>query len=112
MRKGSGKQLAIDILGRSNCSVQVGASIGDNFGLFSWGWNSEGFDGYGLHAEAHAILRANRKRLRNATIYIASMRRRNGKFVPSKPCEDCQKLIDKHNLRVIWRDNDGEWRDY
>lgn len=103
------RQLASDILGRSRCSVQVGAAIADNGGIISWGWNSEGFDGMGLHAEAHAILRANRKRLRHATIYIASIRRRNGKLVPSKPCEDCQKLVDKWELRVIWQNNNGEW---
>lgn len=105
----SAKELAVDILGRSQCSVQVGAAIEDASGILSWGWNSVGFSGYGLHAEHHAILRANKRRLRGSTIYVASMRKRNGKVVTSKPCEDCQKLIDKWELRVVWRQFDGGW---
>jgi cytidine deaminase len=108
----SAERLAEDILERSKCSVKVGASIQDATGILAWGWNSEGFDGYGLCAEAHAITRANRKRLRGSTIYVAGMRARNGKLVPARPCIDCQKLIDKWQLKVIWRDNDGSWRPY
>jgi deoxycytidylate deaminase len=102
-------QLAVDILERSRCSVMVGAAIADNNGIFAWGWNSEGFDGHGLHAEVHAILRANKRRLAGATIYVASVRQRNHKTITSKPCYDCQKLIDKWNLSVRWRDKNGEW---
>lgn len=101
-------QLAEDILHRSKCLVQVGAAIADNHGIISWGWNSVG-NGEGLHAEAHAILRANRKRLEGATIYVASKRRKNGKVVTSKPCEDCQRLIDKVGLTVYWRSPLREW---
>jgi deoxycytidylate deaminase len=104
------KDLARDILSRSSCSVQVGAAISDDVGIFSWGWNSVGFTGLGLHAEAHAILRANKQRLFGSTIYVASKRKRNGKTVVSKPCEDCQKLIQKWNIGVKWRDNNGEWK--
>jgi deoxycytidylate deaminase len=111
MRKpATAKELATDILARSSCSVQVGAVIEDGVGILSWGWNSVGA-GYGMHAEAHAILRANRKRLHGSTIYVASVRQRNAKIVISKPCEDCQRLIDKHNLRVIWRGSKGEWNE-
>ena len=70
--------LAVDILARSTCMVQVGAAIVDYKGsIISWGWNSSGPSGCGLHAEAHAIGRANRKRLRGATIYVASVRQKN-----------------------------------
>lgn len=105
----SASSLAVDILARSGCCVQVGAAIEDGVGILSWGWNSMGFDGYGIHAEAHAILRANKRRLRGATIFVASKRKRNGKVVPSKPCPDCQKLIDKWGLHVVWRDSNGVW---
>lgn len=105
----SGEQLAVDISARSGCSVQVGAALVDANGIFAWGWNSVGFDGHGLHAEAHAILRANKKRLAGATIYVSSTRRRNNKIVTSKPCEDCQKLLNKWNIKAIWRDNNGNW---
>lgn len=105
------KTLATDILERSKCSVKVGAAIEDNRGILAWGWNSEGFDGYGMCAEAHAIKRANKKRLRGSTIYVAGKRARNGKLVPSRPCIQCQKLVDKWQLKVIWRDNTGDWKD-
>lgn len=102
------RQLAIDILERSKCLVQVGATIADNTGIISWGWNGVGL-GFGIHAEAHAILRANKRRLFGATIYVASKRKRNSKIVTSKPCVDCQRLIAKWELRVMWRDSDGVW---
>ena len=105
-----GRELASEILSRSGCSVQVGAAIGDNTGLFSWGWNSPHI-GYGQCAEKHAISRANRKRLRGSTIYVAGIRRRNGRFVPSKPCGSCQAVIDKWNLKVVWRDSSGVWNE-
>jgi deoxycytidylate deaminase len=103
------RQLAVDILERSECSVQVGAAIADKWGIISWGWNSLGYDGFGLHAEAHAISRANKSRLYGATIYVASKRKRNQKVVISKPCPACQKLINKWELKVVWRDNANEW---
>lgn len=104
----SAKQLAIDISARSLCSVQVGAAIEDNNGILAWGWNSVG-GGFGMCAERHAILRANKRRLPGARIYIASIRGRNGKVVPSKPCESCQRLIDKFELQVTWRQSNGQW---
>lgn len=107
----NGADLAVDILERSQCSVRVGAAIGDKFNIFSWGWNGTGPDGFGQCAEKHAILRANKKRLIGATIYVASKRYRNGKIVCSKPCSSCRKLIDKWGLIVLWRDVNGEWRD-
>lgn len=111
MKKTNARILAVDILERSNCSVQVGASIEDNTGIISWGWNGMGFDGCGLHAEAHAILRANKKRLTGSTIYIASLRNRNRRIIISKPCDVCQKLINKWKLKAVWRDYNGEWID-
>lgn len=105
----SAKQLAIDILARSTCLVQVGAAIADARGIFSWGWNSAGPDGFGLHAEGHAIFRANRRRLRGATICVASRWRSSGKLTPAKPCADCERLIRKWNLKVYYRDRSGQW---
>jgi deoxycytidylate deaminase len=105
----SAKQLAVDILERSHCSVKVGAAIEDSTGILAWGWNSVGFDGFGMHAEAHAILRANKRRLAGATIYVATRRARNAKVLTSKPCPECDKLIRRWNLRVVWRDNNGNW---
>lgn len=105
------KELAIDLLPRSTCSVQVSAIIADRWGIFSWGTNHVGFDGYGRHAEIEAIRRANKRRLRGATIYVASQRNRNRKAVFSKPCPDCQRVIDSWGLDVVYRERDDWWID-
>lgn len=103
------RQLAVDILLRSTCSVMVGAAITDAFGhITSWGWNSVGA-GFGEHAECSAIRRANKKRLYWGTIYVASQRRRNSKVIMSKPCDDCKRIIVKHRMDVVYRDANGEW---
>lgn len=102
------RELTIDLLPRSVCSVRVAAVIADRHGIFSWGWNSVGA-GFGEHAEAAAIRRANKKRLAGATIFVASVRARNEKAVGSRPCEDCQALIDKHGLTAIYRNKHWGW---
>ena len=102
------KELVIDLIPRSVCSVQVAAVIVDPYGIHSWGWNSVG-TGFGEHAEAAAIRRANKKRLKGSTIYVASVRNRNNKAINSKPCPDCSRLILKWGLTVIYRDADNHW---
>lgn len=107
------RQLVIDLLPRSICSVQVAAVIADSHGILSWGWNNVG-EGYGQHAENHAIWRANKRRLAGAaTIYVASRRMRGfgPKAINSRPCEECMKLIGKYDLDVVFRAADGEWYD-
>lgn len=95
------KQLALDLIPRSICSVQVAAVIRDANGRFvSWAWNSVG-SGLGEHAEAAAIRRANRKRLVGATIYVAAQRQRNAKPLNSYPCERCMSLLKKVGI-VRW----------
>jgi deoxycytidylate deaminase len=103
------RQLAIDLLPRSTCSVQVAAVISDRHGIFAWGWNSVG-NGFGEHAEAAAIRRANKKRLKGADIYVASMRNRNKKTICSCPCPECYSLIDNLGIDMVYfRDADGKW---
>jgi deoxycytidylate deaminase len=103
------RQLAIDLLGRSTCHVQVAAVIADRHGIFSWGWNSSGRDGYGEHAEAAAIRRANKRRLDYATIYIAGKR---SKQVMSRPCEECQKLLKKWGVWfTVYTLSEKGWRE-
>ena len=104
------RELAETLLNRSTCSVMVAACIEDKFGIHSWGWNSAGYSGYGMHAEAHAIVRANKPRLYGSTIYVASIRKRNGNPVIAKPCVNCQKLLDKYMITVKYRDKDGLWK--
>lgn len=105
------RQLALDLIPRSTCCVKVAAVVcdaGDN--IISWGWNHSGPSGMGLHAEAHAIQRANHARLWYGTVYVAGQYSR-GTNVNSKPCVDCQPLIDKYRMDVMYRDKSGKWRD-
>lgn len=96
---------------RSTAGYQVGSCIVDPSGrVMSWGWNGVGATGYGLHAEAHAILRGNRTRMRGATLYVASRRKASGNAIYSKPCLGCQILIQAVKIaRVYWREKDNVW---
>lgn len=100
------EKLAIYAMSRSKCSVMVGAVIKDRVGIISIGWNSVG-KGFGEHAEASAIRRANRKRLVGATIYVAASRGRNGKRLNSLPCEGCLRKIRKAGI-IKWTWTSGE----
>lgn len=102
------QELVVQLLKRSTCSVQVAAVLADAQGVFAWGWNSSGPSGMGQHAEAHAISRANPRRLPASTIYVASRRRKSGRAVLSAPCKDCMPLVSKCAY-VEWRNNDGTW---
>jgi len=84
------RQLALDLLARSTCKVQMAAVLTDCQGrIFSWGWNS----GY-RHAEEMAIARANPKRLVGSTITVAGCRLKNGNSVLARPCIDkCYPLL-------------------
>jgi pyrimidine deaminase RibD-like protein len=93
------RQLATALLSRSICNVQVAAVIADKSGIFSWGWNHAGRNGFGEHAEAAAIRRANKKRLEYATVYVAAKRNRN--FINSMPCPDCARLLRKYGIRTV-----------
>lgn len=102
------REIVEQLLNRSTCSVQVAAVIADKWSVHSWGWNSSGSTGMGLHAEAHALLRSNRSRLSRSTVYVASQRKRNQKPINSKPCEECQKLLQGVKS-VIYRDANSTW---
>lgn len=104
------RELVVQLLKRSGCAVQVAAVIEDDWGIHSWGWNHAGSNGYGQHAEAHAIDRLNKNRSTNSTLYVAARRKRNNRIVTARPCEDCQKLIDFWGFdRVVYRDGNGVW---
>jgi pyrimidine deaminase RibD-like protein len=88
--------------------VQVAAVVVDwNGRVMSWGWNNSGRDGYGEHAEAAAIRRANPWRLKGATIYVAGKR---SKPVMSRPCKDCLKLLAGYGIsRAAYTIGHGDW---
>lgn len=104
------RTLAEALLSRSECSVQVSAVLADSWGVFGWGWNSSGRDGYGEHAEAACLRRANRSRMPASTLYVAARRKRNGRTISARPCSDCASLIASYKVgQVVWRDKDGLW---
>jgi deoxycytidylate deaminase len=112
MTKPSPQSLALDLLSRSSCSVQVAAVIFDKHGIFSWGWNHLGSSGLGEHAEIHAIKRANKRRLEGASIAVAGRRVRKlwNTVVPSMPCEACGRRLAKVGIREVWiQDRKGKW---
>ena len=105
------RQLAIDLLDRSECAVQVAAVIADRNGIFGWGWNNVGA-GFGEHAERAALRRTrNVRRTVGASIYVAARRKKSGNTITAKPCEDCHNFIIGNWIDDIhYRDGDGEWR--
>lgn len=110
MNKGSDpKGLAIDLLDRSTCQVQVAAVIFDNHGIFAWGHNHMGFDGLGEHAECAAIRRSNRNRLRSSSIAVAGRRKRNAKIVVAFPCAECQARLIKVGISDVWIQDNLKW---
>ena len=101
------RKLAIDLLDRSVCAVQVASVVADKYGIFSWGWNSSGRDGFGEHAEAAAIRRANKRRLEGATIYTAA---RRAKQISAYPCLNCAMLIERWGInRVFYTTKTSDW---
>lgn len=98
------KDLAIELLDRSQCSVQVAAIITDSEGVISWGWNSMGPTGYGQHAEDHALWRSNPKRLEGSTITVAGRRAKSGNFVLARPCAYCMETLRNVGIdKVVYR---------
>lgn len=74
--------------------------------VFAWGWNhTPGVvmeKVISLHAEHHAIIRANRARIRGATIIVVGVTKK-GRVIVAKPCEHCEALIQKYGIvRVIY----------
>ena len=103
------RELVIALLKRSICAVQVAAVLTDRWGTYSWATNHIGFDGLGQHAEAECLRRANRRRLEGSTLYVAAVRRRNGKVLSGRPCEACSRIIRRVGT-VVYRDSGGVWR--
>ncbi len=104
------KDLVINLLPRSICSVQVASVITDRDGrILSWGWNNMGPTGYGICAERHAISRGNRNRYKYGTIYVAGRYARNNHPVNAVPCDLCQAQIESYEMTVLFRNKMGEW---
>lgn len=101
-------EVAEAMLRRSQCHVQVGACLADDWGIHAWGWNGMGPTGMGEHAEAMCLKRANRDRIEGSTLYVAARRHRNGKIVTARPCDMCWALTLRCK-KVMYRDGKGIW---
>lgn len=103
------RELAVALLDRSTCKVQVAAVLADKHGIFAWGWNSSG-KGSGMHGEAHAISRASRRRMKGATIYVAGRRMAKGNMVCAMPCLACAKAVKAAKISEVWYTlGNGAW---
>lgn len=94
----------------------MAAVLADGHGIFAWGWNHAGPDGFGTHAEEHALHRANRRRVPGCTAYVAGLRSgaqrsRTRRFVLSRPCADrCLPLLAARGVRrVEFVTSNGSW---
>jgi pyrimidine deaminase RibD-like protein len=116
------RDLALDLLDRSVCRAQVAAVLSDKRGIFAWGWNHVASDGDGMHAEEHAVSRANKCRLTGAKLTVAGKYRKSGGIVLARPCEQkkakrgsvrnvpCMDLLKKFGIGTVeFRDKSGQW---
>lgn len=109
LKKANPMEVCLALLNRSQCAVQVSAVLADRHGIHAWGWNSMGGDGMGMHAELHALSRANRSRLADSTMWVCARRKRSGRPVLARPCSSCHPHLDGIK-RVTYCDGDGIWR--
>lgn len=104
------RELADALRSRSRCRVQVACVLVDVVGrIHSWGWNGMGPDGNGIHAEAHAISRANPKRLAGSIAYVSARWHKRGRVAPSRPCGNCEWLLKINNITGVWYREAGVW---
>lgn len=113
MQKDPPKTMAATILRRSDHYVfQIGAVLVDPQGrCVSWGWNTynQGTGWLSGHAEVQAVRRANRKRLRGSSVYVAGMSRKSGQPVLAKPCKACAKLLAHFGIRMAYFTTKKGW---
>jgi len=103
-------ELTQSIAKRSICTVKVGSVVYDSYGIFAWGWNHVG-KGFGECAERYAVRRANKRRLKGASICIISYRR--GKMICSFPCPKCFAVLKACGIKYIeCNDTNRKWGRY
>ena len=113
------EELAKDLAGRSPADYQHGAVIFDHKGIFAWGWNHQSDDkvhgDFSVHAERHAIFRAQRsrnlrQRLIGATMVVYGQKKSNGHVLCSLPCLSCIKAIrDSGIVKVRYSSDSNNW---
>lgn len=108
----SAQEILESLLDRSTCHVQVSALLMDRKNrVVSYGWNSAGPTGMGLHAEIHCLQRANPKRVADSILYVMARRRKSGNPVTAHPCAACAPAVRECEA-CSYRDKDGLWKGY
>ena len=102
------KDFVVRLLKRSNCRVQVAACLSDTTGIYAWGINHAGPDGFGECAEQHCLKKANYKRIPKSTMWIAGRRKKSKNTVLARPCAACFPLVRSCRY-IIFQKKDRTW---
>lgn len=67
-----------------------------------------------VHAEANAIIHADRINMLGATLYLACLDSKTGQFTPkTRPCRMCTRMIINAGIeKVVVRDEPGQYTEY
>jgi len=103
-------QVCKEIANKSVCHYKHGAILVYKKNIIARGYNDELYKfplpvgSFSIHAEANVIRQIDnkyrKKILENCVLYVVRINK-NGQLMNSKPCNNCQKLIDKYNLTVV-----------
>lgn len=108
------RELARDLSARAAGKYHMASVLSDSHGIFAWGWNypvrigEKGIDS--VHAEEHAIKRANPRRLPGSILTVYG-EKDTGKLLLSRPCKErCEALAKKHGVAKIEYSSPDGWR--
>lgn len=89
----------------------VGAIGKRNDGVIVQSWNgSSAGTTYDRCPSAHAEARLSRKLGSGSIVYVARVRRDNGKLAMAKPCPDCERILRNRGVvRVEYTINEHEY---
>ena len=65
-----------------------------------------------IHAEVHAIFRAQREALKDATIFVATIRNKSGNIGLARPCDGCLSYLYEVGIKRAYFTVEGEEYDY
>lgn len=63
-----------------------------------------------IHAELDAILDADKEDIEGSTIYVYRQHR-NGSLATAKPCEHCQELLKRYNIKKVCYTDSGVYKE-
>ena len=108
------RELVLALTKRADFKFQVACVIADKQGVFSWGWAHSLVNKYtSMHAEIHALSRANRERVKGAIMYVAATPRGQDRFVLAFPCDNCRLYLNNYQIRqVIFTTPSQTWKQW